>query len=448
MDAGTQIARSADIGTKVSLLLRRRGETAVTQFNERVKGVLDGDAAPGHGKLPALLATAANPWNAWNYSVDAAQRAILFWDTLRRRGNEFVESAVHGLQPALHFDSETVLDGRGFERPVNYALLRIKPPEGVTVDAKRRPYLIIDPRAGHGPGIGGFKDDSQVGVALRAGHPVYFVIFFRDPEPGQTMLDVCAAEQRFVRKVRELHPDSPKPAIIGNCQGGWAAMMLSSSSPEDTGPIVINGAPMSYWGGAWSEGEGDNPMRYSGGLLGGTWLSSMTADLGNGKFDGAWLVHNFERLNPANSLWGKYYNLYANIDTEPARFLEFERWWGGFYLMNREEIEWITQNLFVGNKLWSGDVKSASGQAFDLRDIRSPIVLFASMGDNITPPQQAFNWVADLYGSTEEIKVHRARAMEKMGVSTLAELVRKTLEVQLGTVIDGRGADRGDPPAH
>jgi pimeloyl-ACP methyl ester carboxylesterase len=239
---------------------------------------------------------------------------------------------------------------------------------------------------------------------LRAGHPVYFVIFFRDPEPGQTLLDVCTAEQRFVRKVRELHPDSPKPAIIGNCQGGWAAMMLSSSSPEDTGPIVINGAPMSYWGGAWSEGEGDNPMRYSGGLLGGTWLSSLTADMGNGKFDGAWLVYNFEKGNPANTFWDKYYNLYANIDTEPPRFLEFERWWGGYYLMNREEIEWITQNLFVGNKLWGGDVKSAGGDAFDLREIRSPIVLFASMGDNITPPQQAFNWVADLYGSTDEIK--------------------------------------------
>ncbi len=41
---------------------------------------------------------------------------------------------------------------------------------------------------------------------------------------------------------------------------------------------------------------------------------------------------------------------------------------------------------------------------FDLREIRSPIILFASMGDNITPPQQAFNWVADVYGSTEEIK--------------------------------------------
>jgi pimeloyl-ACP methyl ester carboxylesterase len=403
MDAGSQIARSADIGTKVVTLLRRRNETAVKQFTERAKGALDGSGEPGPGKLPALLA-AANPVSAWHYAIDATQRSILFWDTMRRRGNEFVANAVKGLEPVLHFDSEKVLDGRSFERPVNYALLKITPPPGVTVDPKRRPYLIIDPRAGHGPGIGGFKDDSQVGVALAAGHPVYFVIFYRDPEPGQTMLDVCAAEQRFVRKVRELHPDSPKPAIIGNCQGGWAAMMLSSSAPEDTGPVVINGTPMSYWGGAWSEGEGDNPMRYSGGMLGGTWLSSMMADLGNGKFDGAWLVDNFEKLNPANSRWDKYYNLYANIDTEPPRFLEFERWWGGYYLMNTEEIEWITQNLFVGNKLWGGDVKSATGHAFDLREIRSPIILFASMGDNITPPQQAFNWVADLYESTDEIK--------------------------------------------
>ncbi|WP_217619371.1 DUF3141 domain-containing protein, partial [Achromobacter sp. GbtcB20] len=100
------------------------------------------------------------PWNVMSYAVDAAQRSVLFWDTLRQRGNDFVASAVHDLEPVLHFESETVLDGRGFERPVNYALLRIKPPEGVTVDPKRRPYLIIDPRAGHGPGIGGFKDDS------------------------------------------------------------------------------------------------------------------------------------------------------------------------------------------------------------------------------------------------------------------------------------------------
>ena len=181
-------------------------------------------------------------------------------------------------------------------------------------------------------------------------------------------------------------------------------MMLAASSPEDTGAIVINGAPMSYWGGAFEEGDGDNPMRYAGGLLGGTWLASFISDLNHGKFDGAWLVKNFESLHPANTFWDKYYHVFANVDTEPPRFLEFERWWGGFYMMNREEIEWITHNLFVGNKLWSGETQSAAGKAFDLREIRSPIILFASMGDDITPPEQAFNWIADVYGSTEDIK--------------------------------------------
>ena len=400
-DLPKQLSRSHDISSKVAQLFQARAKLAQEQLNERVQSAYN-------DHMVGLMAKPAAPWDFWasgvRYAVDFAQRSVLFWDTLRQRGNNFVEHVRKGSPPVLHFDYETVLDGRSLERAVNYALVRIVPPDGVKVDATRRPYIIIDPRAGHGPGIGGFKDDSQVGVALRDGHPVYFVIFFPEPEPEQTLLDVCSAEQRFVHRVRELHPNAPKPAIVGNCQGGWAAMMLAAANPDDTGPVVINGAPMSYWGGASSEGEGDNPMRYSGGLLGGTWLSSLTADVGAGKFDGAWLVQNFENLNPANTFWDKYYHVFANVDTEPPRFLEFERWWGGFYLMNREEIEWITQNLFVGNRLWSGTVKAGNGGVFDLREIKVPIILFASMGDNITPPQQAFNWVADVYGSTDEIK--------------------------------------------
>jgi len=400
MDAATQLARSQEIGIKIGRILQRRMQDALQEFRQRTTD------AGGEGGAQALLKLnpLADPWTTTRYMIDSFQRSVLFLKTLHDRGNNFVKQAVSGLQPVLHFDYDMIMDGRSFDRPVNYAMLKIKPPEGVTIDPEKRPYVIIDPRAGHGPGIGGFKDDSQVGVAIRAGHPVYFIIFFRDPEPGQTLLDVSAAEQQFIKHVRSLHPKSNKPAIIGNCQGGWAAMMLASSDPDDTGPVIINGAPMSYWGGAWGEEQADNPMRYAGGILGGTWLSSLMADLGNGKFDGAHLVQNFEYLNPANSLWDKYYNLYSNIDTEPPRFLEFERWWGGYYLMNREEIEWITRNLFIGNKLWSGEVKGATGEAFDLRLIKSPIILFSSMGDNITPPQQAFNWVGDLYGSTEEIK--------------------------------------------
>ncbi len=401
MKATKQLAHSYDTATKVAVVFQKRAKNAQEHLTKRLQAAYDANVRD----LAAEPRAPSEVWADWyQYATDAAQRSILFWDTLRQRGNNFLEHVKEGMPPVLHFEYETVVDGRKLDRPVNYALVRIVPPAGVTVDPKRRPYMIIDPRAGHGPGLGGFKDDSQVGVALRDGHPVYFVIFFRDPEPGQTLLDVCEAEKVFVHKVRELHPDSPKPAIVGNCQGGWAAMMLAAADPDDTGPIVINGAPMSYWGGAWAQGEGDNPMRYAGGNLGGTWLASFTADLGDGIFDGAYLVENFEYLNPANTFWDKYYHVYANVDTEPPRFLEFERWFGGYYLLNREEIEWITRNLFVGNKLWTGGVRTREGKALDLRDIKAPIVLFASMGDNITPPQQAFNWVADVYGSTDEIK--------------------------------------------
>ncbi|MFO1324498.1 MAG: DUF3141 domain-containing protein [Burkholderiales bacterium] len=400
-DLARQLSQSHDVSAKVAQMLETRTRVALERFGERVKQACE----------PRVAEVEANPmlpWQAWTggarYAIDFAQRSVLFWDALRQRGNNFLEHERQGLPPVLHFDYETVMDGRSLKRPVNYTLLRIVPPKGVTVDPKRRPYVIIDPRGGHGPGIGGFKDDSEVGVALREGHPVYFVSFFPEPEPGQTLLDVCNAEREFVHRVRELHPDAAKPGIVGNCQAGWAAMMLAASNPDDTGPIVIVGAPMSYWGGAWREGEGDNPMRYAGGLLGGTWLASLTSDLGAGKFDGAWLVQNFENLNPANTFWNKYYQVFANVDNETERFLEFERWWGGYYLMNREEIEWITGNLFVGNKLWSGTVKSGANGVFDLREIKVPIIMFASVGDNITPPQQAFNWVADVYGSTEEIK--------------------------------------------
>jgi len=344
-----------------------------------------------------------NPWQFLNsYLTDSFQRSVLFWDTMRRRGDNFIEHERAGEPPVLFYDFEEIEDGRLFKRPVNYALVRIIPPEGMVTDDTLRPYIIVDPRAGHGPGIGGFKAESEIGVALKAGHPVYFVMFFRDPEPGQTLLDVCAAEARFVREVVRRHPRSKKPVIYGNCQGGWAVMLLAASQPDITGPVVINGAPMSYWGGK----ENQNPMRYSGGLSGGSWGVLLASDLGNGRFDGAHLVQNFETLNPANTFWEKYHHLYANIDTEPDRFLEFEKWWGGYFLMNEQEIRWIVDNLFIGNKLDRGEIKSCMRQALDIRSIKSPIIVFASMGDNITPPQQAFYWIADVYGSTEEIKAN------------------------------------------
>jgi len=369
---------------------------------EQLSRAHPGAFASGAGEAMAGLANPGvlDSFNA--YLRDTLQRQVMFLDVLRERGNSYVERERDGFKPVLVFDYDMILDGRSFERRVNYALVRILPPEGYPEQQPdARPFLIIDPRAGHGSGIGGYKTDSEVGVALRDGHPVYFVIFFPDPEPGQKLSDVCAAEAVFLREVQNLHPDSPKPLVIGNCQGGWAAMLLAATNPGATGPIVVAGSPLSYWAGV----RGKNPLRYLGGLSGGALPALVLSDLTGGRFDGAHLVHNFESMNPGHNWWQKYYHVYANIDTEAERFLQFERWWSGFYFMNEAEIRWILENLFIGNKLSHGAAVLDDGTAIDLRRIRAPIVVFASFGDNITPPQQALHWIADLYQTTDEIAV-------------------------------------------
>src|SRR4051794_8976671 len=120
-------------------------------------------------------------------------------------------------------------------------------------------------------------------------------------------------------------------------------------------------------------------------------------------FDGANLIANFESLNPANSYWTRPYNVYSKVDSETDRFLDFETWWGSPVLLNAQEMQWIADNLFVGNRLATGQIHTSDGVRVDLRNITAPIVVFCSWGDNITPPQQALAWVLDLYGSDREL---------------------------------------------
>jgi hypothetical protein len=116
---------------------------------------------------------------------------------------------------------------------VNYGLVRVQPPDGVEIDAHKRPFVIVDPRAGHGPGIGGFKADSEIGAVFKAGHACYFIGFLPDPVPGQTIEDIAHAEAAFLERVIALHPEAEgKPAVIGNCQAGWAIMLLAAMRPE------------------------------------------------------------------------------------------------------------------------------------------------------------------------------------------------------------------------
>src|SRR5436305_15253875 len=81
----------------------------------------------GHDLAPAFGPFAP----AFEYLIDAAQRQILFWDVMRQRGNQYHEHLAEAVPHVLDYEVELILDGRTFERPVNYGLVRIVPPKTV-----------------------------------------------------------------------------------------------------------------------------------------------------------------------------------------------------------------------------------------------------------------------------------------------------------------------------
>src|SRR6478609_2404509 len=119
MKPGSRLVRSQEVGAKVAAVFNKRMQIANDKFTKRVSEAF-ADVAPNSpgGQTPSI-----DPMGWYHYAVDATQRSIIFWDTLRQRGNNFIENSAEGLKPVLHFDYETVLDGRGFDKPVNYALL-------------------------------------------------------------------------------------------------------------------------------------------------------------------------------------------------------------------------------------------------------------------------------------------------------------------------------------
>ena len=62
---------------------------------------------------------------AMDYMVDATQRNILFWDVMRQRGNQYRDHLAETVPHVLDYEVKLVLDGRTFDRPVNYALVRV-----------------------------------------------------------------------------------------------------------------------------------------------------------------------------------------------------------------------------------------------------------------------------------------------------------------------------------
>ena len=97
MQIGDKLSRSVDISERITRVLQHRLQAATERFRERVQKA-------SQGMQPAAAAGSAWP----QYALDFAQRSLIFWDTLRQRGNNYLEHEKAGKPPLLHFEYETV----------------------------------------------------------------------------------------------------------------------------------------------------------------------------------------------------------------------------------------------------------------------------------------------------------------------------------------------------
>ncbi len=219
--------------------------------------------------------------------------------------------------------------------------------------------------------------------------------------PGQTIEDVCRAEAVFVEEVAKRHPEAEgKPIVIANCQAGWQIMMMAAIRPDLAGPIMLAGTPLSYWAGV----RGKNPMRYLGGTARRHVADRARRRHGRGIFDGANLVANFESLNPANTYWTKPYNVYSKVDTGDRALPRIRDLVGqpGAAERRRDAVD---RRQPVRRQQARRPARSAPPTACASICATSSrrSSCFCSWGDDITPPQQALDWILDLYDDASEI---------------------------------------------
>ena len=142
--------RDANRHENLILAVSRRAERIAQENGKRLHQFW-ADAADAYGRIAASAKERRLADDAKAYATDAAQRGALMLDILRERAARDAAHEAAGTPPVLIYNYEVVLDGKTLSPPCNKVLLKILPPEGVEVDERKRPFMIVDPRAGTAP---------------------------------------------------------------------------------------------------------------------------------------------------------------------------------------------------------------------------------------------------------------------------------------------------------
>ncbi len=250
--------------------------------------------------------------------------------------------------------------------------------------AEMTPTLFLPPQAGHDSCIVDYDPgQSQVRTALEAGLMRVLSLDW----VGATQATKNASIEDYVAVIAQgISLVGGRVHLVGDCQGGWLAVIYAALYPKTVETLTIAGAPVDFHAG--------EPLIHD-------WMSVLSprqdlefyrkmVDTNDGILPGEFLLAGFIAMQPHNEL-DRQLQLLAHLH-EPEhvqRYRTFDAWFhhcqpipGAFYL-------WIVEHLFQDNELIAGTLR-VGGRTVDLGEITCPLYLLAGTTDHITPPAQVF----------------------------------------------------------
>lgn len=339
-----------------------------------------------------ITAFALAPIESWTSAVASATEYAA--RAISRRGSpldiaqdlaEFARAATLREKPTWAHDSREVRSW-----PVARLLDFSAPSHTASV-----PTLVLPPQAGHASSIVDYERGQSQMITLRDGglDNLYAIDWL--PATAET------ADHSIDEYVAVLEEAvgllGGRVNLVGDCQGGWLAVIYAALHPNQINTLTIAGAPIDTHVGESALREWTR-LSARGNDIG---LYRALVKLGGGVQLGKSQLRGFKTLEPVGEL-DRLMRLLANIDDPDyvARHIAFTNWFewtqdvpGAFYL-------WIVEHLFVNNELARG-VLVVNGTQVDLTVIECPIFLLAGTKDHITPADQVWA-LADLVSTPSE----------------------------------------------
>ena len=264
-------------------------------------------------------------------------------------------------------------------------LLDYSAPSGTTAV----PTLVLPPQAGHASSIVDYgRDQSQMMTLRDAGLDRLFAIDWlpaTDETADWSIEGYVAVLDEAVQLL------GGRVNLVGDCQGGWLAVVYAGLHPEHVNTLTIGGAPIDTHAGQSAVQEWTRLLARRNELAVYRTLVRVSGGVQRGKHQ----LTGFKMLEPGAQI-ERLMGLLANIDDPDyvTRHIDFTNWFewtqdlpGAFYL-------WIIEHLFVHNELARG-VLVVDGKQVNLSAVDCPIFMLAGTKDHITPPEQVWA-LADL----------------------------------------------------